>query len=159
MLHRAYNPQTDSAVASAYLAAVPMAGTMQPWVGHPNSTLTTVEDLAVSIATTQEYFQTRGGGTLSGWVTAVYADALQRAPTATELAAAHGTGPDRAVATAVFHSQAHQLVQINTYYQVFLHHSVDQAGQTYWLGRYQSGVRSEEILAEIVMSDEYYHRP
>ena len=80
-----YSPEyMNILVANAYgalLNRAPDAGGQQAWVmylqeGHTQS------QLYASIASSPEYFQTRGGNTNSGFVTALYEDALNRAPDA-----------------------------------------------------------------------------
>jgi hypothetical protein len=158
MLHRAYNPQTDSALANPYLADLANEGAHAPW--HPmGSTVTnhhTREDLAAQIAATPEYFQTRGGGTFDGWLNALFADALHRAPTQAERTRFASAGQSLNTAQTVFGGQEHQQVALNDFYLQYLHRPLDLGGQTYWMGRYQAGVWTEEILAEMLSSDEYY---
>jgi hypothetical protein len=158
MLHRAY---TDSNVSDVELGLqfsmdLVTVGHNTPWLGGANRALMTREDLAAAIATNPEYLQTRGGGTFDGWLNALFADALHRAPTPAERTRFSSAGVSLTTARTVFRSQEHQLVALNDFYQQFLHRPLDPAGQTYWLGRYQAGVWTEEILAEMLESDDYF---
>jgi hypothetical protein len=154
MLHRAYNPQTDSALASEYLTNLVSEGNGQPWI--PPSSASPREVLAARIAATQEYSRVRGGGTFDGWLNALFTDALHRAPTQAERTYFSSAGISVDTAGTIFHGQEHQQVALNDFYQQFLHRPLDAAGRTYWLGRYQAGMWTEEILAEMLASNVYY---
>jgi hypothetical protein len=165
MLHRDYNPVTDwhsnlTGEVSLYLSYVSQES-LNPVV--PPIAGITRDELAVAIATTPEYYNTRGGGTDAGWLTALYTDALHRAPTQAELTAYHpsaggnmvNAGPDYRTATNVFASTEHLQVVVNDIYQHFLHRQAEPAGSANWVGRLQTGVPVEEVIAEIASSAEY----
>ncbi len=154
MLHRPYNPQTDSAIANPYLQDLTREAT-QPWAPNQSGAPYTGDDVARWIALTPEYYQTRGGGTVSGWFSALYADALHRAPAQAERPT-NPLGPDWLTASMVFQGQEHRQLELNDFYQRFLHRPLDDAGRTYWLARYQANLPTEEILPQMLASDEYF---
>jgi hypothetical protein len=163
MLGRAYNPTTDLGLVTLYLSQLPIEGNSAPWLGASALLTATRETVAASIATTPEYVQARGGGTVDGWLNALFADALHRAPTPAERALYAPAGVSLSTALTVFQGQEHQVVELNDFYEHFLHRPLDTvdtpnhvSGKTYWLGRYQTGVWTEEILAEMLASNEYY---
>jgi hypothetical protein len=158
MLHRDYNPATDqqfSSTVDLYLASLSQERM------HPTAAsfgLTSRNDLAIEIATTREYYNTRGGGTDTGWFTALYTDALHRAPTQAELTGYHpsvNASPDFATAANVFYGTEHKQVEVNDFYQHFLHRPAEPQGSAYWVNRLQTGTSIEEVIAEIGSSVEY----
>jgi hypothetical protein len=166
MLHRAYNPAIDqqsglTSVVNTYLSNLSEEG-LNP--AAPSQILTDSRDnLAAAIAWHAEYYNTRGGGTDAGWLTALYMDALHRAPTPAELAAYHSigggnlvnAGPNYTTADQVFASTERLQVEVTDFYQHFLHRQPEPAGLTFWVNRIQSGISIEEVIAEIGSSPEY----
>src|SRR5262249_4498974 len=127
-----------------------------------------------------EYFQSRGGSTNDGFLTALYSDALGRAvdPTALSgfgLALAAGFSRSQ-LALAVLTSPEYKTDLIQSYYQKYLRRPADQAGLTTFvalLGSQPPGlqpiftgnsllqrppIRDEDIIAMLVGSQEYLNR-
>jgi hypothetical protein len=165
MLHRDYNAATDQQsgltdAVNGYLTTLSreMSNPTAPW--SPQYA-TSRDALAAAIAGTQEYHNTRGGGTGTGWFTALYMDALHRAPTQAELNGYHPdpnyllSGSDYWTALAVFSGTEHRQLEVNDFYQHFLHRSADPQGSTFWVGRLQAGIPVEEVIAEMVSQPEY----
>jgi hypothetical protein len=160
MLGRAYDQVSDrqSGLYQDVVAYLTRLLTSDPNGGLGPPAGISRDDLAADIAATREYYNTRGGGTDSGWITALYRDALHRPPTQAELTShlgmVHG-GPSIDVAQSLFGSQEHLQVEVNDFYQHFLHRPAEPQGSAYWVGRLQSGTQIEEVIAEIASSPEY----
>jgi hypothetical protein len=131
----------------------------------------TLDQAAFSIVTSPEYFQNRGSGTNSGWLSALYQDALSRAidPTgaATWGAVLSGGGSLGQVAAGIFGSPEYARHAVDLYYQDFLRRHADGPGLTFWtklLLPSLSGSRDEEephltsegVIGGLVGSEEYY---
>ena len=124
----------------------------------------TVEQLEIALANSPEYFQTRGGGTNSGFVTALYQDFLNRGIGGDNGAQGFITGLNQMtmspaqVAAAVVLSPEGRLITVQGYYKQFLRRPLDPAGQSTWVGLLVSGVRDEAVIAGIMGSTEYFNR-
>jgi uncharacterized protein GlcG (DUF336 family) len=141
-----------------YLHRVPDLGGLNSGIGFLAGG-GTVEQLAAILAGSQEYFQNRGGGTINGFLNAFYHDALNRPvdPAAQALFGpqlAQGTTPGQ-VATAVLNSPEYQFDLVGGFYNQFLHRTPDLPGQTSYVSELQNGSRDEDIIAQIVTSDEF----
>src|SRR5262249_14183726 len=115
------------------------------------------------VAGSPEYFQSRGGGTVEGFLNALYDDALGRDVDAAGLA-----GWGRALANGVSRAQVAALVfarpefpgeLVRTYSDHFLPRSADVAGFDVWLSALEQGTTDAEVVAGIVGSPEYLNRP
>jgi hypothetical protein len=110
----------------------------------------------------EEYFQTRGGGTNAGFLDALYQDELNRAPDSggqtyyTQLLAdGHSRGD---VASLLMEGQEaiHDVVQ--SYYQTYLSRPADDAGLAYWTSVLQVDNRYSVVQSALLGSDEFYQR-
>ncbi len=119
----------------------------------------TVEQLASTIAASPEYFQTRGGGTNTGFLTALYQDVLNRPIDMMGQAGflqAFMNGATRTqVAAAIYGSTEYRQVLIQGYYQQFLMRNADAAGLNGFVTAIQNGARDELIIAIFLSSGEY----
>jgi hypothetical protein len=119
----------------------------------------TVEQLGAVIAGSAEYFQTRGGGTNTGFLNALYQDVLNRPIDAggqTGFLAALTNGATRIqVAASIYGSTEYRQVLVKGYYQQFLMRSADQAGLDGFVAALQNGARDEQVIASILSSGEY----
>jgi hypothetical protein len=122
----------------------------------------TVEQLAAVLAGSPEYFQSRGGGTNSGFLNALYNDVLGRPadPTgsadATALLAA---GVSRsAIAGGILYSAEAIEDRVQSYYQQFLRRPADPFGLNSYVTLLQAGVPDELVQALILGSAEYKNR-
>jgi hypothetical protein len=105
-----------------------------------------------------EYFRTQGGGTVEGFVAALYRDALGRAaeqgaPWARLLGA--GLSRDR-VALAVLGSAEAQQSRAQTLYHRLLNRAADTDGLSASVQSLRSGVPEELLQASIAASEEYF---
>jgi hypothetical protein len=118
----------------------------------------TLEQVAAAIAASPEYYQNQGG-TDTGFLNALYQDALNRpidASGAVSLGQALVGGKTRArVAESIFASAELQQDAVQHDYQYFLHRAADVSGLANWTGAIQHGMRDEQIAAAIVGSSEY----
>jgi uncharacterized protein GlcG (DUF336 family) len=119
----------------------------------------TVERLDAILAGSEEYFRTRGGGTNDGFLSALYADALQRPidasgqATFTQLLNAGTSRVDAALILLSSFEYQQDLVQ--GFYQQFLHRPADSPGLVGYVSVLQAGARDEQVVASILASAEY----
>jgi hypothetical protein len=118
-----------------------------------------VEQLAATIIASPEYYQVRGGGTNTGFLTALYADVLNRALDPTG-ASAWGTallsGASRAqVAYGILTSTEARGDQIAYYYANFLHRTASASDLQFWEGQFKQGASDQLVIANILGSQEY----
>jgi len=121
-----------------------------------------LDQVRTLIAGSQEFFQTQGKGQTTGFLDALYADALQRSVDPTGLA---GFGQDlaqgvsrQAIAAAVFGSQEYQNDLIEGDYQTYLTRQADTNGMSTFLAAMQQGTNDQGVVAAIVGSQEYYQK-
>ena len=115
--------------------------------------------MAGIVAGSNEYFAKRGGHTSSGFLNALFEDALQRPIDAdskaafTETAAADGA---RAQAVrAVMGSAEFQADLVDQTYLNVLGRSADSAGRTFWLQQLNHGVSNAQFVNSLMSSNEY----
>jgi uncharacterized protein (TIGR03118 family) len=122
----------------------------------------TVEQVAAGIAGSAEFFQTQGGGTDAGFLTALYQDALGRAVDASGQAfftPKLQSGVTTAqVAAAVFASQEFKTDQVQSYYLAFLSRPADASGLQFWVATMLNGTRDEQVVMGIMASDELFSK-
>lgn len=121
-----------------------------------------VEQVASALAGSPEYFQTRGSGTVPGFLAALYQDALNRAAdsggqAAFSQAITNGVTRTQVVAAIVTSDECHRgLVQ--SFYQGFLHRAADGGGLTTFATLLNQGRGDQEVMAFIIGSAEYLAR-
>ena len=120
----------------------------------------TLEQVQAIIAGSDEYFLTRAGGQLDGFLTALYADALNRAvdpagQAADEQALAQGMSRQD-IGGVVFGSQEYQQDLVESYYQTYLGRQADSAGLAAFVTAMQQGTTDQQIIADILGSAEYF---
>jgi uncharacterized delta-60 repeat protein len=139
----------------------------------------TDEQLAAGLIGSPEYYQVRGGGTNDGFLNALYADALGRAPDANGRAAfdqalASGTSTTQ-VGFSILTSVEYDTDLVGGYYVRFLRRPADQAGLNNYVNLLQHGsqssqpifvgdpsggshpVRDEDVIAFLMGSQEYFN--
>ncbi|HEV3443631.1 MAG TPA: DUF4214 domain-containing protein [Gemmataceae bacterium] len=122
----------------------------------------TVEQVIGFVAGSLEYYQQRAGGTNDGFLQAIYADVLNRAPDANGKMAfanamAAGMSP-MAVVSILVTSQEYQRDLVATYYGQFLDRTADSSGLNAFANQLQHGVFDEDVIAEIVGALEYFNK-
>ena len=122
----------------------------------------TMNQIRASILGSQEYFVRRGGGTVDGFISALYQQVLDRQPDAqgrafwrTELA--RGVSKPT-VASALLASQEAQRRLVDGHFQDLLRRGVDSGGRDHWVSLLQRGFREERLIADLIGSQEYYGR-
>jgi hypothetical protein len=126
------------------------------WTGYLGQDHTTAELEAQLLAST-EYFQTRGGGTVQGWITAVYQDVLGRAPDNSGLGgwiqALSGGASRQQVALGILQSQEGRTDQVQEYYRSYLRRAGDTAGVNYWTDLIERNRLPDDNLGDVPVSD------
>jgi hypothetical protein len=122
----------------------------------------TDEQVAAAIAGSGEYFQSRGGNTNNGFLTALYKDFLGRSIDAGGLATytqALNAGLSRyLVVLTILGSAEYQQDLVQGYYQNFLRRAADSAGLANFVSFLQQGGPDENVITAIVASNEYFNR-
>ncbi len=141
-LHR----KADSSGLNAYVALLFAGGTL--------------DDVRIALTGSSEYLQARGGGTNTGYVMALYEDALNRSPDAGGLATfshalSQGLSPHQ-IAAAIFSSKENLQDLIGDYYQQFLNRAADNSGLSAYVQALQAGTQDQAIIAVLLGSDEFF---
>jgi uncharacterized protein (TIGR03118 family) len=120
----------------------------------------TLQQIESGIAGSLEYYKTRGGGTVNGYLSALYQDALGRAPDPTGQAgftAALLNGVTRSqVASVVFGSDEFKSDLVGGFYASILHRPAESGGLAFWVAAMKNGVRDEDVVAGILGSAEFF---
>jgi trimeric autotransporter adhesin len=121
----------------------------------------TVEQIIALVAGSTEYYQ-RAGGTINGFLQAIYADVLNRAPDANGQAAfakamAAGMTPT-AVVSLMVASQEYQQNLVRSYYVQLLDRKADAGGVSAFVNELQHGMRDEDVIAQIIAALEYFNK-
>jgi hypothetical protein len=118
--------------------------------------------LETTILASAEYFQNRGGGSNTGFATALFQDELARNIDSAGLKFAQSflaAGGSRLVLAQIVQgspeSDAHA---IRGLFQQFLHRDADADAVQGFAAALQSGASSEQVSAAITSSDEYFQR-
>jgi phospholipase C len=113
----------------------------------------TLEQVAVAISGSPEYFQRRGSGTNGGFLTAIYADALNRAPdsagrAAFDQALANGTSTTQ-VAAILYGSPEYQHDLVHAAFQEFLSRAPTASELSVYTAELVAGATSTRVRADI----------
>lgn len=119
----------------------------------------TIEQVDAALVGSTEYFQQRGGGTVDGFLTALYQDVLNRALDAdgrTYYKALLAAGATREeVAGQVLASREYHQGLVHDFYESYLGRNEVIAGTNYWVQCLQQGDRIENVLAGILGTSAY----
>jgi uncharacterized protein (TIGR03118 family) len=120
----------------------------------------TVEQVEALVVGSAEYFQNRGGGTNTGFLSALYQDGLNRAvdpigQAVFGMALANGVTPGQ-VAAAVFGSLEFLQDTVQGFYQNLLHRAADPTGLNAFVSALQSGATDQQVIAAIAGSSEFF---
>jgi hypothetical protein len=123
---------------------------------------TSFEQAQATLAGMPEYFSSRGGSTNNGYLDALYSDLLHRvvdpaARTAFGGALTGGTLSREQVAATVLHSFEYDTLLVGGYYSKFLGRPTD-AGAGAYATELQNGVKDQQVIAQIISSQEYFDR-
>jgi uncharacterized protein (TIGR03118 family) len=121
----------------------------------------TVEQMEAGLVSSSEYFQVRGGGTNSGFLSALYQDALNRNVDAAGQAAfaaplANGAATTGQIATAVLSSPEAVQAIVQGFYRNLLGHPADPTGLNGFVSAMQQGATDQQVSASIAGSDEFF---
>jgi Domain of unknown function (DUF4214) len=123
------------------------------------TSLTQVEE---TIAGSPEYYQTRGNGQTTGFIDALFTDALNRQvdPSGTAaLEQAIASGASHAAAAAiVFGSAEYTQDLVEGYYQTFLGRQADTGGLDSFMTTLQQGGTDQGVVGTILGSQEFYQK-
>jgi hypothetical protein len=120
----------------------------------------TDQQVAAMLVGSAEYYQVRGGGSVTGFLNALYSDALNRTPDSVGVAAftlaINSGATDAQVATAIFGSTEYLDDLVNSLYSQYLLRPADSTGLASFVGGLQTGaLRTEDVIADLVGSGEY----
>jgi hypothetical protein len=119
-----------------------------------------IRQVEVALSGSPEYYQNRGGGTDSGFVTALFQDALNRIPDAASLSyftGLLGNGAPRASIAAILYGGAeHDQWIVQNLYQFALHRPADSSALSGLTTALQQGMREEDILPILMGSNEFF---
>lgn len=119
-----------------------------------------IEAAAATLIGTLEYFTRRGGGTVTGFLQALYLDVLGRAidPTAlVNFTQAINRGATRTqVASLVLASPEYQTRFVQGEFQRLLRRPADPASLAFFVNALQSGQTQQAVIAGLAGSPEYY---
>ena len=110
------------------------------------------------LAGSNEFF-TKAGGTNAGFVDAVYFDALGRGPTNAERTSATSDLAHESrgkFAEGVAQGTEAHTHHVSDAYMGYLGRKASPSEIAYWVGKLNSGLRSEDFDAIVVASSEYY---
>jgi hypothetical protein len=120
----------------------------------------TLEQVAADIVSSPEYYQTRAGGTNTGFLNALYQDALGRnidpsgqSLFGSELAAGASRGD---VVTAIFGNREYRQDLVEGYYHSILGRSADRSGLAGFTNALAGGARDEVVMTDIFASEEFF---
>jgi phospholipase C len=136
-------------------------GGLAGWIGYLQAGHS-FEQLQSLIVGSEEYFAVRSGESNTGFLNALYQDALNRSVDpigAAEWGKELAQGVTRAqVATAIFSSQEYLGDQIESYYLDYLRRPADSGGLVGFLNELLGGATNQQVIAVVVGSDEYFAR-
>jgi Domain of unknown function (DUF4394)/Calx-beta domain len=115
----------------------------------------TIQQVEASVAASPEYFQNRGGGTQAGFINAIFQDALGRSA-GQDAVTLFGNVPQAQVAAIVFGSEEYNGAVVGNFYQRFLQRGPDGGGFIIFSNALTTGTRIEDVIAQIVGSEEYF---
>ncbi|HWB12842.1 MAG TPA: DUF4214 domain-containing protein [Pirellulales bacterium] len=155
--------QHDTVVAlyRQYLGRAPDAAGEAYWTAYLYNG-GTIPDMSLALVTSPEFYDARGGGTVDGFLNALFQDALGRSIDASALAyfqrqmAQGATAAD--VAAAVFASDEYHRVRVNALFEQLLDRAADAGALDYYAGELDSGAVEELVVTQLISSDEYFNR-
>jgi hypothetical protein len=154
-----FQQDTVAALYQQYLRRAPDAGGLAYWSAYLYQG-GTIEAMSQALVSSPEYYQVRGSGTVDGFLTAVFQDALGRAIDPAALTYFEGQMANGAsaadVAAAVFSSDEHHRVHVNELFQEFLDRPADAGARNYFAGELDADLTDQYVIAQLLSSDEYY---
>jgi hypothetical protein len=122
----------------------------------------TITSVRAAFVSSGEYFQERAGGTINGFLDALYSDALGRGidpggQASFQAALAQGVSRED-VATVIFSSTEYRRRLISGFYTDFLLRKADAPGLDLFTNAMNLGAREENVIAVMLASAEYSAR-
>ncbi|HWB10387.1 MAG TPA: DUF4214 domain-containing protein [Pirellulales bacterium] len=143
-----------------YLGRAPDTAGLTYWAGYLYGG-GTIEGLSQALVSSPEYWQARGGGTVDGFLDALFRDALGRPIDQAALTYFGGLmagGASAAdVAEVVFTSDEYHRVRVNELFEQFLDRPADPGAFAYFAGELDAGATDELVITQLISSDEYYN--
>jgi hypothetical protein len=131
------------------------------WIGFLNRG-GTVEQLEAILIGSAEYFSSRGGGTVNGFLQALYGDVLRRpidSSGSQSWGQAIANGLSRtAVAGNILASSESDQLEVQDLFRQVLRRPADTSGLSTYTTALQQGMPNELLLAVLTASDEYFAR-
>ena len=141
-----------------FLGREPDPAGLAGWLAAMGGGLT-IQGLESGFIASPEYYA-KAGGTDGSWVRQLYRHVLGRDAAGAEVQAWVGAlaagGSRYAVAMGFVLSTERLATVIDGYYTAFLRRPIDPVGRQAWVAAVQGGVRTEEIIAGILASNEYF---
>ncbi|HEV3339930.1 MAG TPA: MBG domain-containing protein, partial [Pirellulales bacterium] len=154
-----FQHDTVTALYEQYLGRVPDAGGLAFWSAYLYDG-GTIEGMSQSLVSSPEYWQSRGGATVGGFLNALFRDALGRqieSAATTYFEGLMSKGWSAAdVATAVFSSDEYHRLRVNALLEQFLNRPADPAALAYFASELDDGSRDELVISQLLASDEYF---
>ncbi len=154
-----FQHDTVAALYQQYLGRAPDPGGLAYWSAYLYQG-GTIEAMSQALVSSPEYYQVRGGGTVDGFLTAAFQDALGRAIDPAALTYFEGQmagGVSAAdVAAAIFSSDEYHRVRVNELFQEFLNRRADAGALNYFAGELDDGLTDQYVITQLLSSDEYY---
>jgi uncharacterized repeat protein (TIGR01451 family) len=122
----------------------------------------TIAGMSQALVSSPEFYSVRGGGTVDGFLKALFQDALGRPIDASALAhfgtqmAQGATAAD--VADVIFASDEYHRVRVNALFEQLLDRPADPGALTYYAGELDNGASEELVVSQLTSSDEYFER-
>jgi hypothetical protein len=156
-----FQRDTVAALYEQYLGRAPDPDGLTYWAAYLYNG-GTIEGLSQALVSSPEYWQVRGGATASGFLNALFHDALGRSIDPTALAyfsglMAEGTSAAD-VAEVVFASDEYHRVRANELFEQFLDRPADPGALAYFAGELDHGATDETVITQLISSDEYFNR-
>jgi uncharacterized protein GlcG (DUF336 family) len=118
-----------------------------------------VEGLISLLTSSTEYFQTRGGGTNNGYLTALFQDVLNRAIEPGALSYFNGLlasgASHQQIFASIYETSEARLAIVNGLFQEFLGRPADSAGSNTFLAALTQGATIPQVTAVILASPEF----
>jgi hypothetical protein len=131
------------------------------WLGALQRGQLSPENVYSTFLATDEMFNVQGGGTNSGYITAMYQDLLGRAPDQEGLNywtnRLNKGEPRRAISDSIWYSPEKYNVRVNDAYQLLLGRPADAGAQAYW-SQIARQYGPTAMRSMIMSSDEYWNR-
>jgi parallel beta-helix repeat protein len=154
-----FQHDTVAALYEQYLGRVPDSGGLAYWSAYLYDG-GTIEGMSQALVSSQEYWQSRGGGMADGFLKALFRDALGRQIDPAALTYFEGLVAEGAssaeIAEAVFASDEYHRLRVNSLFEQFLDRPADAGALAYFAGELDEGERDEIVISQLLASDEYY---